>query len=343
MKVMIFRKIGMNTIFNNQGYSKGIKTSGMKSQLLLVIILFLASCQKEETKVPDTGRKIVINGILTTDSLINLNLSRSLYITDPGLVEENLLNNAQAQVFENNVLVDSLHYDGDININLGLDIYVPSNYRSKAGFPLSGHEYEIRVNSSGMPEASARVRIPDMVKIDHLDTSLVKLSGTFQEWESNIRLYCDITFTDPGDVKNYYLLYIYRKPAFSSNSSNMVFSCQDPIVEEYLNHGTMMEGVAFSDKSINGQKHLLRVTLNGKDIGKPFFNDDFMESHMKIVYFRLYNITESYFQYIQTLNLFLRNYKNPLAEPTQVFSNIDGGYGILGGAAVSIDSVIFRY
>jgi hypothetical protein len=315
----------------------------MKIQLQWVIILLLASCQKDEIKVPDLDRKIVINGIITTDSLINLNISRSLAITDSGLVEENLLSNAQAFVYENNTLVDSLQNSQDIYINLGLDIYVPSNYRSKAGLPLSGHEYEIRVNSPGLPEASASVIIPGKVKIDHLDTSLVKLSGTFQEWESNIRLYCDIAFTDPENEKNFYLLYVYRKPSFSSNTSNMVFSCQDPVVEEYLNHGTMMEGVAFSDKSINGQKHLLRVTLNGKDIGKPFFNDDFRESHRKIVYFRLYNITEAYYQYIQTLNLFLRNYKNPLTEPTQVFSNIDGGYGILGGAAVSVDSIIFSY
>ncbi len=82
----------------------------MKSQLHWVILLFLVSCQKEEIKVPDTGRKIVINGIITTDSLINLNLSRSLYITDPDLVEESLLNNAQAHVYENNALIDSLHY-----------------------------------------------------------------------------------------------------------------------------------------------------------------------------------------------------------------------------------------
>jgi hypothetical protein len=315
----------------------------MKSQVHWAIILFLASCQKEEIKVPDTGRKIVINGIITTDSLINLNLSRSLYITDPGLVEESLLNNAQARVYENNALIDSLQYGGDIYINLGLDIYVPSNYRSKAGFPLPGHEYEIRVNSPGLPEASARVLIPDMVSIDHVDTSLVKLQGTFQEWESNVRLYCDIAFTDPENEKNYYLLYVYRKPPFSSNTSNMVFSCQDPIVEENLNHGTMMEGVAFSDKSINGQHHLLRVTLNGKDIGEPFYDDDFRESHLKIIYFRLYNITEAYYQYIQTLNLFLINYNNPLGEPTQVYSNIDGGYGILGGAAVSVDSLVFRF
>ena len=181
-----------------------------------------------------------------------------------------------------------------------------------------------------------------MVNIEHLDTSVVKLSGTFQEWESNIRLYCDITFTDPENEKNYYLLYVYRKPSFSSNTSNMVFSCQDPVVEEYLDHGTMREGVAFSDKTINGQKYSLHVTLNGKDIGKPFY-DDYVETHVKTIYFRLYNITEAYYLYIQTLNLFLRNYKNPLAEPTQVFSNIEGGYGILGGAAVSIDSLVFRF
>ena len=44
----------------------------MKSHLQWFIVLLLASCQNEEIKVPDTGRKIVINGIITTDSLINL-------------------------------------------------------------------------------------------------------------------------------------------------------------------------------------------------------------------------------------------------------------------------------
>jgi hypothetical protein len=309
----------------------------------MVLVSLFSSCQKEEITVPDTGRKIVINGLITTDSLFNVNLSRSLYITDSNLVEENMLTNARALLYQNGANIDSLEYAEIPYLNLGLDIYVPSNYRSKRLYPLSGEEYEIRVRSPGLPDASAKIRIPGMVKIDHLDTAIVKLSGPFESWESNIRVLCDIEFTDPEYENNYYLLYVYRVPAFYSASNNMVFSCQDPVVEEYLNHGTFMEGIAFTDRSISGQKHILRVTLNGKDIGKPFYNDEFSESHRKAIYFRLCAITEDYYKFIQTLNLFLKNYKNPLAEPTQVYSNIEGGYGIFGGAAVSSDSLVFNY
>jgi hypothetical protein len=309
----------------------------------IALITVLVSCRKDEITVPDTGRKIVVNALITTDSLININLSQSLFITDSALAEENLLKNAKAFLFENGTFTDSLQYSEIPYINLGADIYVPSNYRSKKIYPVSGEEYEIRVSSPGMPDASAMIRIPEPVRIDKVDTSVVKLAGTFESWESNIRVLCDIEFTDPANEKNYYLLYVYRVPAFSSASNNMVFSCQDPIVEEYLNHGTMMEGVAFTDRSISGQKHLLRVILNGKDIGDPFYHDEFTESHTKTIYFRLYVITEDYYKYIQTLNLFLENYKNPFAVPTQVYSNIEGGYGIFGGAAVSSDSLVFNY
>jgi hypothetical protein len=302
-----------------------------------------SSCQTEEIIVPDTGRRIVINALITTDSLISVNLSRSLFITDSALAEENLLKNAKAFLFENGTYVDSLQYIEIPYINLGVDIYVPSNYRSQRIYPLAGEEYEIRVSSPGLPDASSKIRIPDPVRIEKVDTSVVRLTGTFESWESNIRVLCDIEFTDPANEKNFYLLYVYRIPAFSSASNNMVFTCQDPIVEEYLNHGTMLEGVAFTDRSISGQKHLLRVTLNGKDIGDPFYQEGFPESHKKSIYFRLYSITEDYYKYIQTLNLFLENYKSPLAVPTQVYSNIEGGYGIFGGAAVSSDSLVFNY
>jgi hypothetical protein len=316
-------------------------------RLILPFCVFLVaaciSCRKEEVKVPDTGRKIVINGLVTNDSLFNINISRSSYITDSNLPEETLLSDARAFIYESGSMIDSLLYVPIPYINLGVDIYVPSNYRSAKEYPLPGREYEIRVMSPGLPDASASIRIPEPVEIDRVDTTVVLLEGPFESWESNVRILCDIGFTDPADEENFYMLYVYRIPGFSSASNNMVFSCQDPVVEEYLNHGTMMEGIAFTDRSLNGQKHILRITLNGKDIGLPFFDDEFTGSHKKSVYFRLYSITGDYYKYIQTLNLFLKNYNNPLAAPTQVYSNIDGGYGILGGAAVSSDSLVFTY
>ncbi|NJO70129.1 MAG: DUF4249 family protein [Bacteroidetes bacterium] len=151
-------------------------------------------------------------------------------------------------------------------------------------------------------------------------------------------------FNDPKNEQNYYLFNVYRG-VDDFQRTNMEFICNDPVAEEEeLNHGTIKFGVAFSDKAINGKQHRITVTLDGKTLACPFWNDNSpFPSHKTTLYFRLYSITEDYFKYIQTLNLFLKNHKNPLAEPTQVYSNITGGYGIFAGAAVSSDSIVFKY
>lgn len=312
-------------------------------RFVFILSIMYVSCQKVELSIPDTGRKLVINGLISTDSLLNVNISESLYIFDSLLVDETLLKNARILVYENSQFVDSLQFRDNVYVNLGADCQIQSNYQSYKLFPVAGHEYEIVAELSGWTEAKAKTHIPEVVKIDKIDTSVVKLPGTFDFYESNIRLFCNIEFTDPGDKKNYYLLYVYKVP---NRWNNIEFCCQDNIVEEELNHGSMKFGVAFSDKSTNGQKYNLRIILNGRDIGMPFYDDSRQEivpTHKKIIYFRLYSITEEYFKYIQTLNLFYKNYKNPLADPTQVYSNIEGGYGIFAGAAVSSDSLVFTY
>jgi hypothetical protein len=39
--------------------------------------ILITSCQKEIVEIPDTGRKLVIYGLLSTDSLISTSISRS--------------------------------------------------------------------------------------------------------------------------------------------------------------------------------------------------------------------------------------------------------------------------
>ena len=138
------------------------------------------------------------------------------------------------------------------------------------------------------------------------------------------------------------------------NSENMDFLCNDAIVEEKLighEGGALspnpIRGIAFSDKTINGQKSDLTITISCIAIGLPFWIDDPSYNkdgnHKKVIYFRLYSITEEYYKYIQTLNQYNKDYDNPLADPVQVYSNVTGGYGIFAGAAVSTDSIVFTY
>ncbi len=331
----------------------------MKQLILfcLFLILFI-SCAKDNITIPDTGRKITINGLITTDKLLNISISKSAYLTDESSSEQVSLysiDNAQVLIYQNNNVIDSLYFnEPSFDISFYLNLYQYGNYVSKYLFPIMGKEYKVIAKVTGMPEASSITTIPDLVKIEHVDTSRIIVANQFSK--TNLCLKCNIEFTDPANETNYYLFNIYKnyKESGSMNSDNMGFLCNDPIVEEKLiGHegnalsGDPIRGIAFTDKIINGQKSDLTVTISCTDIGLPFWIDDpnynADGNHRKIIYFRLYSITEEYFKYIQTLNKYNKDYDNPLADPVLVYSNVTGGYGIFAGAAVSGDSIVFTY
>ncbi len=316
----------------------------MKAFSIFLALFLLAACEPQSEEIPDTGRKTVINGLLSTDSLISVNIHTSEYITDTNFIgsDKESFSHANALILENGTTIDSMRYS---QIWGGTDAFInKNNYFASRVFPLPGHTYKIMVRNPGLPDATATAKIPQLVGIDSIDTTLVTLTGAFEEWESNKRLVCNVTFTDPRDEQNYYLFYVYRG-VDNYSKAVMEFTSKDPIIEEELNHGTIKLGIAFTDKSINGQSHTLNIIMDGKDIGRPFWGSDppFYSNHRTTLYFRLYSIAEEYFSYIRTLNLFFKNYNDPLAEPTQVYSNVEGGYGIFAGAAVSDDSVVFNY
>ena len=58
----------------------------MKHIILPIIPLLLFISCNDELGIPDTGRKIVINGLITTDSLLNVSIGKSAYITDSNAV-----------------------------------------------------------------------------------------------------------------------------------------------------------------------------------------------------------------------------------------------------------------
>lgn len=340
-------KVGIKTDFDhlNQYLLEMNRIQNTHKLFFLFILLSTLSCQKDQL-IPDTGRKLVINGLIVTDGLLGIHLSNSMFITDSTKwLGEDIINNAQVYIYDEDSYIDSLRFQNNVPFNY-FDYQISLNYIASFLQPSSGKEYKITVKAPGFPDAFATTKIPNLVKIEKVETAKVILEGTFQEGESNILLQSNIEFTDPANEKNYYLVYVYVKHD-DQGSWNMAFVCTDPIVEEYLDHGTISFGVAFSDKNINGKKYKLPITLNGNYIGWPFRKEyppdyPFPVEYKTAIYFRLYSITEEYFKYIQTLNLFLKNYTNPLAEPTQMYSNITGGYGIFAGAAVSSDSIIYQ-
>jgi hypothetical protein len=322
--------------------------------IFFLFLITFTGCQKVKTDIPDTGRKIVINGLISSDSLLNIGVRKSSFIIDNIYSQTGTydLDSAIVSIYQSGSRVDSLyHSDSRLDIST-LEIFKYGNYWSKRIFPIPGQKYEIVVKANGMPDATAITTIPDMVRIEHVDSSRkYQTIYPYPFYLSNVSMIFNIEFTDPVYETNYYLLNVCKVPNYSTPwSTNIGFGCTDPVVEEELG-GTYqrMAGIAFTDKVINGKKYSLTLTVDGNEIGQPFWDDSPrmngipLPDHKKTIYLRLYSITEEYFRYIQTLNLFEKDFGDPLTNPVQVFSNVTGGFGIFAGAAVSSDSIVFNY
>jgi len=313
-----------------------------------VLTVLITSCCKETLEIPNTGRKIVINGLLTSDSLFNVRISKSAFITDikPSTFDSmQYLNNARVFVYQKEILVDSLynkalwHYPNEV--------FKPSNYFSKSLIPVPGNEYEIVVKVPELPDAKATIKIPEPVRIESIDTTHIHLQNS--SYLIPISIICNIGFTDPENEKNYYFFNIYAIYSPYGIIHNAVFECKDPIVEEKLIYRCPLEGIAFTDKIINGKRYKLPIVINPNFIGYATIPDPSDPNKFLIhpdykltIYLRLYSITEEYFRYIQTLNLYNANYDNTFSDPILVPSNVTGGLGLLSGAAVASDSIVFR-
>lgn len=306
--------------------------------LIALCSILLTSCQ-HEIVLPDTGRKIVINGFIATDSLLNVFVNKSVYASTFDFPYGKDLDNAKVYIYQNDICIDSLNHEWRSSYSFtsnSSSIYYPGNYWSKRLIPLPGNEYKIVAKVPGLPDATASTKIPDIVRIERIDTTRIVIDPATGNYSFK-RLICKIEFTDPKDETNYYLFNVGK-----------VFLCQDPIVEEELwniNHGAWdgnryIEGIAFSDKVINGQKYSLTISIPITQI--------YIDSLKTSIYpeltvpLKLYSITEEYFKYIQTLNLYNAKFGNPLTEPVQVYSNITGGLGIFAGSSVSCKSIVYH-
>jgi hypothetical protein len=315
-------------------------------------LILLNSCQRDIIDIPDTGRKIVINGLITTDSLLNVRISKSFYYNNyKAEVGMDTLNNARVLFYSNNSYADSLHLASNY-YPFDWYFFYSSNYWSNRTRPITGKEYKIIVQAPGYPDASASITVPNLVKIEKLDTSrfIVAPDPNYPDM-SNVRFKCQISFSDPADETNYYLIRVSKFSIYEwwTETSDIRITTQDPIVEEKLARYNEIFAIAFSDKVINGKKSNSQFIVDANSIGMPFLDNSAtvdgnpIPIYKTVVYFSLYSISEEYFWYIQTLNLYNKNFGNPLTEPVIIYSNIKDGYGIFAAAAVSSDSLVFNF
>lgn len=289
----------------------------MKKILIVFTALFaFIACEKEiELKQEEVDPRIVVNSLFSEGDTIWVHLSESRNI----LFEETLpnLTSATAQLFdESDNLLGTFTHTTD------------GNYYLAEPTPVAGNTYKLKVNSEGMKEVTATSETPSIISIASVDTTTA-VPGNQIEFT--------IKINDDATQKNYYGVSIvfhsvyedefgeeitYQSPYFSTKELYVINGEADVDGQKWG-----ME-FFFPDDSFNGGS----ITFKGLKYLETWAEPgSYYVVGLKSMSEDLYKYKVSYSKYLSA--------QGPFAEPVQVYSNIEDGFGIFGGSSTFRDTI----
>lgn len=283
----------------------------MKKLIYIFLALWVfTSCEKyidfdAEIKQP----KLVVNGIINPDSTFDIHISRSLSVID----------NSDLSIVEN-ATVKILDQNGNVFETL---VYEYNGRYKGTLSPNMNEDYSIEVTAPDFDMVTATTSIPNLVDLSQVDTLGVEDVNGYLELELTI------TFEDIPNESNFYMLEVYAADVVSGQVYLYPMYIRSDDITLGLDEGGYSEQVFFSDELFDGQEKTLVIYVEDTRGW-----DDHIEIRMK-------SITEDLERYARTLNAYQNNYGNPFAQPVQVFSNIEGGFGIFAGYQVSRKKISF--
>ena len=298
-------------------------------------------------ELEEAEKLIVVNGVITNESTVAVQVSRSRHILDNAPVVP--LEDATVRLYHGGGLVEDLTYSEN------------GYYMTGYFTPAIGETYTIEVENAGYPAVTASSEIPEPVMIQRLDTATVTIvyDDEYDYGYSEEFLQFDLTLNDPPGVENFYLLFAeadrswteYRDTTvrvvdslyyggqwnyFLKDSTYTIYeihrytdwpyiNTEDIIVEAMTSHG-----VLFSDQLIEGKTYSIRG---------EFYAYQLEASDSAVVDIKLQSISESYYKYLKSRQNHYDTKENYLAVPVIVYSNVEEGAGFFGGYSADVYTI----
>jgi len=299
----------------------------MKHFATIVSVCFaLMSCQLvKEVDVTAPPPSLVVNSLFESDTTWRVFIGRSTHVLD----------STAFRIPEGELHVSIIKNNTDV---IELEEVFNSNIKEFQVLARSqpGETYSITVTCAGFPPAHATSRAPSIVEIAsaHLDSAHLIPENYYGPASIPI----EFTFQDPPDQKDYYL------PLMEVKTNWKRYNPQTKEYEDFIQWipcrlteippGAGLSSAerpvqVISDELFNGKLHSVRL----------YATKLFSSSSEEPTYpWRLYvmHINEDYYRYWKSVSLQRDTDDNPLAQPVQIFTNIEGGYGIFAGSATSI-------
>ncbi|PXY02691.1 hypothetical protein DF185_00940 [Marinifilum breve] len=271
----------------------------------LFLLLLLASCEEEE-ELPQTKSDPItsINSLIGVDSLIKLNLSKS--IGSP--VEIQYISDAKITAYKNDKELGELVYRENGTYEL------PNQYME------SETEYEITITHPSFNTITTNTITPEKILIND-----IKILNEASEGKTTFEL----KFTDDASKSNYYMLLV---KGISNNNSNVIqYYSNDIVFEGNLN----VNDNGFEQNMLRGSRSFSDENFESSQVEISFYilaNDFFVDyQEYKI---ELYHLNEDYFNYERSFVSLENKGDIPFSNKTNLYSNVEGAFGIFTSYAL---------
>lgn len=291
---------------------------------LLSVSLIYISCEKVIPFEGDVNTpKLVINSVFESDSTFKVHVSSSRSVIDTSSFEN--IDDAVVTI-----------KDGNGNVIEVLNHVVNGFYKGQV-LPEENTTYILEVNHPNYANITASDSLPSPIIINSVDTSTIldPINGN--------RLRISMNFDDPENNQNYYLLETYSVNEYLivENLDTIEYELDTTkqfmvLTDEVFQNGgsPWRDQGLFNDLLFNGQNKTLEIEIPNENWSG---SEDGYDWSYKTLTLRLYlhNITISYYYYRTSLELFQNASGNPFAQPVQVYSNIENGFGVFAGSQIS--------
>lgn len=301
-------------------FNKGGKRWG-----LLFLTLAVAGCEKV-IDFPDSDPKINLYSQFQEGEPFRVYVSETGAINDD---EIKYVDVAATEIIDLNSdnQIDTLSIPSDDGSG---DIY----YQSEKLIPQKNGEYQINVEVPGFGTVSASSYVPDPASIQSVEVSHLEVQNT--DLVDFYTLDLVLTIDDRPEEDNYYQLsvdYAIEDGFGGSLYQQAIYSIPDEI-EPAPSQESGGNGVLFRDININGLNTQIAVPITfaiGRDEVLQF-----LRVELRTVSRDYYLFHSSVYRQQQTNN-------SPLAEPVEIYNNVQNGCGIFAGySLIQVDSIFIN-
>lgn len=302
----------------------------MKKLIYIILIVTLFSCESNFILDTEYSKKIVVDGILSENDSVEINLFTNLSINDSILNAtdyyfQNGLDNATVLLYENQILIDTLRQGK-----------YPCQYLSDKIIK-EECTYEIKIKHELYDSAYAITQIPTKTLIDTV-SYIEKLNNTY--------LKLNIEFSDDVIEENFYSIRLYSLNNGYKKARR--FFNIDPVFGDIFETDNSILGLPedaedilrmdISDEYHNGEKLNIQILLQTKYEEALAVNDiDKGDTILAI----LYSVNKDIALYNESLKTYQQTQSSG-AQPTSLYTNIENGVGLFGGYSFSSFSFVLN-